>query len=183
MGRHRPHLVPTASIWPSRSSGASGRCLPTVAKQNSSSNASGYHAHPAWSPKVDKIAFIKGTIPGGRIPNVSGKLTLVDAATGQERELATPHPTAGRPSWSPDGARLVCGLQEPDGGSLLHEIRLPDGAIIQLQFRPPGRLLDRGSMRPGIPRGRKFSLPLGGWVNRRSGRCPRASGRSWSSCR
>ncbi|MCI0621245.1 MAG: CehA/McbA family metallohydrolase [Acidobacteria bacterium] len=102
------------------------------------SSSGGYHAHPAWSPKGDKIAFIKGTIPGGRIPNVSGKLMLVDAATGQERELATPHPTAGRPSWSPDGARLVCGLQEPDAGSLLHEIRLADGAIIQLQFRPPG---------------------------------------------
>jgi len=96
----------------------------------------GYHAHPAWSPKGGQIAYISGRAPAGLLPNISGKLMLVDLASGRERELATPQPTGGTPAWSPDGTRLVCGLQVPNAGSLLHEIQAADGQVTQVQFRP-----------------------------------------------
>ncbi len=40
----------------------------------------GYHAHPAWSPKGDFIAFINGSAPAGRLPNISGRVKLVQVA-------------------------------------------------------------------------------------------------------
>ena len=58
-------------------------------------SSAGYHAHPAWSPKGDSIALVRGTAPQGRIPNIAGKLVLVDVATGREREIETPNPVAG----------------------------------------------------------------------------------------
>jgi hypothetical protein len=100
------------------------------------SNSSGYHAHPAWSPKGDLIAFIQGSNPRGRIPNTSGKLALVDVKTGLEREIHLPYPTAGSPSWSPDGAKIVCGLQVPGAGALLHEVDVSTGEVRRLQERP-----------------------------------------------
>ena len=45
----------------------------------------GYHAHPAWSPKGDRIAFISGSSPAGVLPNISGRLALVEVGTGTER--------------------------------------------------------------------------------------------------
>src|SRR5262249_15806001 len=96
----------------------------------------GYHAHPAWSPHGDTIAFISGGPPRGAQPTVSGKLMLLDAATGRQREQVTPYPVAGTLAWSPDGARIVCGLSVPDAGSLLHEIDILRGKVQQLQFRP-----------------------------------------------
>src|SRR6476659_2791425 len=33
------------------------------------SSSPGYHAHPAWSPKGDRIVFVRGDPPAGRIPN------------------------------------------------------------------------------------------------------------------
>lgn len=98
--------------------------------------SSGYHAHPRWSPVGDKVVFIKGAPPSERIPNISGKLTLVDVSTGREQELSTPYPTAGTPAWSPDGSRIACGLQVPNAGSLLYEISVPDGKARQIQYRP-----------------------------------------------
>src|SRR5688500_16054084 len=114
------------SIWQVSSEGG-------PAKQITSS--AGYHAHPVWSPQGDKIAFVRGDAPAGPIPNIPGRLVIVDLATGQERELSTPNPVAGTPAWSPDGNRLVCGLRIPDAGCLLHEIDVADGKTRQIQFR------------------------------------------------
>ncbi|MBI1898631.1 MAG: CehA/McbA family metallohydrolase [Acidobacteria bacterium] len=96
----------------------------------------GYHAHPAWSPKGDTIAFISGMPPAGPLPNIRGKLMLAEVASGSERQLATPHPTAGTPTWSGDGRRIACALAAPDSGALLHEIEVASGAIRSLQARP-----------------------------------------------
>jgi TolB protein len=95
-----------------------------------------YHAHPAWSPKGDRIAFIRGNVPAGRIPNISGTLALVDIATGQEREIRTPFPVAGTLAWSPDGSKLVCGLRGDTGNVLLHEIRVDGGEARQMHLMP-----------------------------------------------
>ncbi|MGH8245567.1 MAG: TolB family protein, partial [Gammaproteobacteria bacterium] len=108
-------------------------------------SSSGYHAHPAWSPAGDKIAFVRGDAPAGRIPNVPGRLVLVDVAKGNERELSTAHPVAGTPAWSPDGNRIVCGLRVPDAGCLLHEITVADGKVRQIQYR-----VQRGPVGPWI---------------------------------
>src|SRR5713226_3721209 len=86
------------SIWQVSAEG--GR-----AEQVTTSN--GYHAHPAWSPAGDRIAFIRGDAPAGRIPNVPGRLELVDVATGRQQEISTPHPVAGTLAWSPDGKRIA----------------------------------------------------------------------------
>jgi TolB protein len=106
-----------------------------VAEQLTTS--SGYHGHPAWSADGTKIAYIRGDAPAGRIPNIFGKLVLFDVTAGTERELSTPQPVAGTPTWSPDGNRIVCGLRLP-GGSLLHEISVADGKVTQIQFPLPG---------------------------------------------
>src|SRR5438128_8063457 len=95
-----------------------------------------YHAHPAWSPKGDRIAFIRGNVPAGRIPNISGTLALVDIATGQEREIRTPFPVAGTLAWSPDGSKLVCGLRGDTGNVLLHEIPVDGGEARQMHLMP-----------------------------------------------
>ncbi len=97
-------------------------------------NSSGYHAHPAWSPSGDKIAFIRGSEPGGRIPNVSGRLVVADVATGREREFDTKNPVTGTIAWSPDGRKIACPLQAGAAGALLHEMDAATGAVEQIQF-------------------------------------------------
>ncbi len=114
------------SIWSVAAEGGEAEQITTSA---------GYHAHPAWSPKGDAIAFISGNAPGGTLPNIFGTLAVVDPATGRDRTIGTPQPTAGTPSWSPDGSRIVVGLAMPNAGSLLHEIQLSGGAA-QIQNRP-----------------------------------------------
>jgi TolB protein len=94
----------------------------------------GYHAHPAWSPRGDRIAFIRGNPPAGPIPNISGKLVIVEISSGREQELQLPQPTGGTAAWSSDGTRLACGLRFPEGSSFLHEISAADGKVRQLQF-------------------------------------------------
>jgi Tol biopolymer transport system component len=116
------------SIWQVPAAGGEAQQVTT---------SGGYHAHPAWSPKGDQIAFVRGDNPAGRIPNISGRLVLVDAATGQEREIATPEPVAGTLAWSPDGARLACALRS-NAGALLHEVTVATGAVRQIQFPPQG---------------------------------------------
>src|SRR5260221_14283713 len=49
------------------------------------SSSAGYHAHPAWSPKGDWIALINGNPPAGMLPNIAGRLVMVNASTGEER--------------------------------------------------------------------------------------------------
>jgi dipeptidyl aminopeptidase/acylaminoacyl peptidase len=132
------------SIWQVATAGG-------TAEQISAS--AGYHAHPAWSPKGDKIAFVRGVPPRGSLPNVAGTLVLVDPVTGLERELETPYLVAGTLAWSPDGTRIACGLSVPNAssplmaqrspagsmpyaGSLLHEIVIADRSVRQIQFRP-----------------------------------------------
>src|SRR5262245_26942251 len=77
------------------------------------SNSPGYHAHPAWSPKGGKIAFVSGSPPAGAKLNITGKLTLLDIETGVEREQLAPNRVAGTLAWSPDGATIACGLSIP----------------------------------------------------------------------
>ncbi|MBM3749146.1 MAG: hypothetical protein FJW34_25560, partial [Acidobacteria bacterium] len=118
------------SIWQVAAGGG-------VAEQITTS--AGYHAHPAWSPKGDRIAFIRGGAPAGRTPNITGRLVLVDAATGQEREMASPQPVSGTLAFSPDASRIVCALRNPNFGGWLHELSLANGAWEQLQVPPQGR--------------------------------------------
>jgi TolB protein len=117
------------SIWQVAAAGGEARQITT---------SRGYHAHPAWSPKGDQIAFVRGDAPAGRIPNISGRLVIVDVATGREREIATPDTVAGTLAWSPDGTRLACALRG-NFGALLHEITVATGAARPIQFPPQGR--------------------------------------------
>ena len=87
-------------------------------------SSAGYHAHPAWSPSGETIAFIQGEPPRGRMPNVAGRLMTLHVASGRIREVKTPYPLAGTPAWSPDSWSIVCGLKTPDEGVLLHEITI-----------------------------------------------------------
>ncbi len=121
------------SIWQVAAAGGPAEQVTTSA---------GYHAYPAWSPKGGRIVFVRGDAPAGSIPRISGRLVLVDLATGIEQELPTPQPTAGTPAWSPDGTRIVCALRMPNGAGLLHEITVagPEryapggGHVRQIQF-------------------------------------------------
>jgi TolB protein len=95
-----------------------------------------YHAHPSWSPKGDSIAFIDGHLPAGTLPNIGGRLFTVNTSTGEERHLRTAYPTAGTPTWSPDGSKIVVALNVPDAGALLHTITVSNGLAEALQSRP-----------------------------------------------
>src|SRR5258706_7642768 len=99
------------------------------------SASAGYHAHPSWSPKGDWIAFINGNVPAGPLPNIAGRLVIVNTSTGEERNIAAGHPTAGTPTWSPDGAKIAVALNVPDAGALLHTINLSTGSVQPLQAR------------------------------------------------
>ncbi|MCP5113822.1 MAG: CehA/McbA family metallohydrolase, partial [bacterium] len=114
------------SIWQVAADGGAAKQI---------TDGAGYHAHPAWSPKGDRIAFVSGPEPRGRIPNISGSLAVVDLASGEVRQLKTPHPVASTLAWSPDGKKILCGLRAPNSGSLLHEIDA-GGGVRRLQQRP-----------------------------------------------
>src|SRR5215471_2287517 len=73
------------SIWQASADGGEARQISTSDR---------YHAHPTWSPRGDKIAFLKGQSPRGRLPNVGGTLALVDVARGAESEIRTPFPVS-----------------------------------------------------------------------------------------
>jgi TolB protein len=125
-----------------------------IAEQVSSSP--GYHAHPAWDPRGGRIAFVSGAAPAGAKANVSGKLMLSDLATGRERELPTPYPAAGTPAWSPDGAKIACGLSVPDAGSLLYEIGVATEEARPMQFRP---------QRPRGNEWERLKIGVGPWID------------------
>ena len=89
----------------------------------------------------DRIVYVKGLPPRGRIPTISGRLWLADVETGRERLIETPHQTAGTPAWSPDGESAVCSLRLPNAGALLHRIDLGGSSrdsadVTALQSRP-----------------------------------------------
>lgn len=132
------------SIWVVDAEGGDARQITASA---------GYHAHPAWSPKGDFIAFIAGSAPAGRVPNISGRLKLVNVSTSEERDIATPFPTGGTAAWSPDGERLVVALRIPNQGAFLHEIPIRGGNARQLQSMPQrqgvGDWLDASYSRDG----------------------------------
>lgn len=114
------------SIWMVEAAGGEAQQL---------SSSAGYHAHPAWSPKGDWVAFIKGAMPAGVLPNISGRLAMVNVSTGEERDLQAPYPTAGNPTWSPDGGKIAVGLMMPDAGAQLHTVNAGSGVVEALQQR------------------------------------------------
>jgi TolB protein len=116
------------SIWLVNAEGGEARQLTT---------SDGYHAHPVWSPRGDKVAFLAGNSPRGRLPNVGGSLVMVDVAGGSEQTVKTPGPVSGTLAWSPDASRIVCGLRTQTV-TLLYEIRLADGSATPLQAMPQG---------------------------------------------
>ncbi|MBL8173819.1 MAG: CehA/McbA family metallohydrolase [Bryobacterales bacterium] len=126
---------------------------PTGGDARQITSSPGYHAHPSWSPNGDFIAFISGAAPAGRLPNIGGRLKLVQLSTGEERDVATPYPTAGTIAWSPDSERLVVALRIPNQGAFLHEIPIRGGNARQLQAMPQrqgvGDWLDASYARDG----------------------------------
>ncbi len=121
-------------IWEVAAEGGEARQL---------TSSAGYHAHPAWVPDGKRIAYVNGSTPRGRIPNISGKLWVVDVATGRESVIETPYNTAGTPAWSPDSKRIVCALSVPNAGALLYEINVESGDAKPLQTRPQRSATDR----------------------------------------
>ncbi len=102
-------------------------------------DSAGYHAHPAFSPKGDRIAFLRGDAPRGPIPIIPGALVLVDVETGREQEIRTPQPVSGTLGWSPDASRIACALRVSDAGALLHEITVADGSVKPIQTYAHGQ--------------------------------------------
>jgi TolB protein len=124
------------SIWQVDSAGGEATQLTATA---------GYHAHPSWSPNGSQIAFISGNVPAGPQPNVSGKLMVLDLAARTEREISTPFPTSGTPTWTSSSTSVLCGLLVPSQGSLLHQIPVDGTPSRQLQFP-----MQRGPVGPWV---------------------------------
>jgi len=115
------------SVWVMPASGGEARQV---------TSGPGYHAHPSWSPKGDRIAYINGLPPAGVLPNVPGRLEVVNLASSRERLIQTPHPTAGSPAWSADGSSIAVGLAVPETGSLLHIVPVDGGQPRVIQQAP-----------------------------------------------
>ncbi len=115
------------SIWRVPAAGGDARQLST---------SGGFHLAPAWSPKSDRVAFIRASQPpGGEIPHSAGELVLVDVAAGREQQIDLPGPAWGPPAWSSDGERLVVPIEMPRQGLRLHEITLADRSVRPLRSR------------------------------------------------
>ena len=115
------------SIWTVAAAGGAAEQLTTSA---------GFHDHPAWSPDGASIAYVSGANPRGRFAKISGKLAVVDAASGRERIVPLLHPTGGAPDWAADGKSILCPLLVGGAGSLLHTVDLASGRAAPLQSRP-----------------------------------------------
>jgi hypothetical protein len=109
------------AIWRAPAEGGAARQITT---------SEGYHAHPSWSPNGSNIAFISGQNPRGNFQKVRGRLKIVEVASGREREIATPEPTAGTPTWSPDSKKVVIGLGRAE--SSIYVVDAASGAIESL---------------------------------------------------
>jgi Tol biopolymer transport system component len=99
------------------------------------SSSGGYHAHPAWSPKGDWIAYIDGAVPAGPLPNISGRLYVVNASTGESACSARNIPRRALRHGRPMERRSLVALNVPDSGALLHVIDAATGAARPLQPR------------------------------------------------
>ena len=115
------------SIWTVAAAGGAAEQLTTSA---------GFHDHPAWSPDGASIAYVSGANPRGRFAKISGKLAVVDAASGRERIVPLPYPTGGAPDWAADGKSILCPLLVGGAGALLHAVDLASGRSAPLQSRP-----------------------------------------------
>ncbi len=96
----------------------------------------GFHEHAAWAPDGKSVAFVTGRNPFGRFAKIRGRLAVADVETKREHTLTLPHPTAGTPDWSPDGAAIYCALAVPGAGALLHAIDPRTGQSTALHGRP-----------------------------------------------
>ena len=59
-----------------------------------------------------------GRVPLGGARLCTGRLLLVDVASGRQTPLATNASVPGAPSWSPDGSRLAFGQSSADGKAI-----------------------------------------------------------------
>ncbi len=153
------------SIWTVAAGGGPAEQLTTSA---------GFHDHPAWSPDGASIAYVSGANPRGRFAKISGKLAVVDVASGRERIVPLAHPTGGAPDWSADGKSILCPLLVGRAGSLLHAV---DPASRRAAPRRCSRARsatrpDRGWRFREAPR--RYFLPRAASEPRKSGRCPPA---------
>ena len=92
-----------------------------------------YHAHPAWSPKGDRIAFVARTAAGFDI--------YVCRANGADTRLVVSGGSNENPRWSPDGRHLLFASNRDSVPSLY---------VTDLDDRAPRRL-DTGGLRAQSP--------------------------------
>lgn len=109
-GRRIVYVVDGQEIATAASSGARSRTLVTC-----SIACSGVD-FPAWSPDSGSIAYTRYVEPGPAGPPASSVIVVRDLRTGHERVVASSEPgqVVDVPRWSPDGHRLVIGVDRFD---------------------------------------------------------------------